>query len=44
MATDRASLGSFLLDFPVPSTRTLEAKVAGWQVGGSSEGVIACAL
>ncbi len=29
MATDRASLGSFLSDFPVPSTRTLEARVAG---------------
>ena len=29
MATDRASLGSFLLAFPVPSTRTLEARVAG---------------
>ena len=29
MATDSASFGSFLFDFPVPSTRTLEANVAG---------------
>ena len=29
MATDSASFGSFLLERPVPSTRTLEARVAG---------------
>jgi len=29
MATDSASLGSFLFERPVPSTRTLEASVAG---------------
>ncbi len=29
MATDSASFGSFLSERPVPSTRTLEASVAG---------------
>jgi hypothetical protein len=29
MATESASFGSFLLERPVPSTRTLEANVAG---------------
>ena len=29
MATDSASFGSFLLERPVPRTRTLEANVAG---------------
>jgi hypothetical protein len=29
MATENASFGSFLFDRPVPSTRTLEASVAG---------------
>jgi hypothetical protein len=29
MATDRTSFGSFLFERPVPSTRTLEARVAG---------------
>ena len=29
MVTDSASLGPFLFERPVPSTRTLEARVAG---------------
>jgi hypothetical protein len=33
MATESALFGSFLLDRPVPSTRTLEASVAGTFAG-----------